>query len=159
MSLAEDKTAPTVSRAEMEATRIARFADLKRFNVAFVDSLLPEHRKQNIKVIGKGVVEDPRMTPPINEDHGFTVAYITCMPGCGAALHAHETAEVFIPMNGPLTVYWGPDGEEETVLAPLDTISVPQGVLRRWRAGRAPATAASIPEVDLIAARRGIALP
>jgi quercetin dioxygenase-like cupin family protein len=133
MSLAEDKAGPSLSLDEMEATRIARFADLKRFNVAFVDSLLPEHRKQNIKVIGKGVVEDPRMTPPINADHGFTVAYITCMPGCGAALHAHETPEVFIPMNGPLTVYWGPEGEEETVLAPLDTISVPEGIMRGFR--------------------------
>lgn len=133
MSLAEDKPAPQIGREEMEATRIARFRDLKRFNVAFVDSLIPEHRKQNIKVIGKGVVEDPRMAPPINEDHGFTVAYITCMPGCGAALHSHETAEVFIPMNGPLTVYWGADGEEATVLEPLDTISVPKGVMRGFR--------------------------
>jgi len=133
MSLAEDKSAPKISREEMETTRIARFKDLKRFNVAFVDSLLPEHRKQNIKVIGKGVVEDPRMAPPINEDHGFTVAYITCMPGCGAALHSHETAEVFIPMNGRLTVMWGENGEEETLLEPLDTCSVPQGVMRGFR--------------------------
>lgn len=41
----------------------------------------------------------------------------------------------------------------------LTVEEVPQGVLQRWRAGRAPATAARIPEVDLIAARRGIALP
>ena len=133
MSLAQDKDAPSIPRAEMEATRIARFKDLKRFNVAFVDSLLPEHRKQNIKVIGKGVVEDPRMSPPINEDHGFTVAYITCQPGCGAALHSHETAEVFIPMNGRLAVFWGDNGEEETILDPLDTCSVPKGVLRGFR--------------------------
>jgi quercetin dioxygenase-like cupin family protein len=133
MSVAEDRPAPRISRAEMEATRVARFKDLKRFNVAFVDSLLPGHRKQNIKVIGKGVVEDKRMAPPINEDHGFTVAYITCQPGCGAALHSHETAEVFIPMNGRLAVFWGDDGEEEVILEPLDTVSVPKGVMRGFR--------------------------
>lgn len=124
---------PKVSVEEMEASRIARFKDLKRFNVAFVDSLLPEHMKQNLKVIGRGVVEDPRMAPPINEDHGFTVSYITCKPGCGAALHSHLTPEIFIPMNGRLVVFWGDDGEEETTLDPLDTISVPQGVMRGFR--------------------------
>jgi len=41
----------------------------------------------------------------------------------------------------------------------LTVEEVPEGVLQRWRAGRAPMTAASIPEVDRIAARRGIALP
>lgn len=41
----------------------------------------------------------------------------------------------------------------------LTVEEVPQGVLQRWKAGRAPMTAASIPETDRIAARRGIALP
>ena len=127
------RAAPQISRAEMERTRVARFADLKRFNLAFVDSLLPEHKKQNIKVIGKGVVEDPRMAPPITADHGFTVAYIRCQPGTGAALHSHETPEVFIPLNGNLVVTWGENGEEETLLAPWDTISVPEGVMRGFR--------------------------
>ncbi|MBO6784686.1 MAG: cupin domain-containing protein [Alphaproteobacteria bacterium] len=124
---------PKVSAEEMEATRVARFRDLKKFNVAFVDSLLPEHRKKNLKVIGRGVVEDPRMSPPIAEDHGFTVAFITCEPGQGAGLHSHETAEVFMPLNGNLVVYWGDDGEEELELEPWDTISVPQGVMRGFR--------------------------
>jgi [ribosomal protein S5]-alanine N-acetyltransferase len=41
----------------------------------------------------------------------------------------------------------------------LTVEEVPQGVLQRWRAGSAPVNAAQIPEVDLIAARRGIWLP
>ena len=80
MSNATKHVSPKVSRDEMEATRVARFKNLKKFNVAFVDSLLPEHKKKNLKVIGRGVVEDPRMNPPIAADHGFTVAFITCDP-------------------------------------------------------------------------------
>lgn len=41
----------------------------------------------------------------------------------------------------------------------LTVEEVPQGVLQRWKAGRVPPGAASIPEVDLIAARHGITLP
>ncbi|MEP4379585.1 MAG: cupin domain-containing protein [Alphaproteobacteria bacterium] len=133
MRNAAEHVSPKVSAEEMEATRVARFKDLKKFNVAFVDSLLPEHRKKNLKVIGRGVVEDPRMSPPIAEDHGFTVAFITCDPDTGAALHSHETAEVFMPLNGSLIVYWGDDGEEELTLEPWDTISVPEGVMRGFR--------------------------
>ena len=133
MSNSAEHVSPKVSAEDMEATRVARFKDLKRFNLAFVDSLLPEHRKKNLKVIGRGVVEDPRMSPPIAEDHGFTVAFITCDPNTGAALHSHETAEVFMPLNGSLIVYWGDDGEEELTLEPWDTISVPEGVMRGFR--------------------------
>ena len=133
MSNATKHVSPKVSRDEMEATRVARFKNLKKFNVAFVDSLLPEHKKKNLKVIGRGVVEDPRMNPPIAADHGFTVAFITCDPNTGAGLHSHETTEVFMPLNGSLIVYWGDDGEEELLLEPWDTISVPECVMRGFR--------------------------
>jgi mannose-6-phosphate isomerase-like protein (cupin superfamily) len=113
-------------------TRMARFADLKPFGLAFVDSLLPEGRKKNLKVIGRGVVENPAMQPPINDDHGFTVSYIKVPPQGGAGLHSHLTPEVFIPMNGPMHVLIG-DDKEEVVLQPLDVISVPNGVMRGFR--------------------------
>lgn len=116
----------------IEATRVARFDKLKPFSLAFVDSLLPDGRKKNLKVIGRGVVENVDMQPPIGDDHGFTVSYIVVPPGGGAGLHAHKTAEVFIPMNGPLTVLIG-DDKEELVLQPLDVVSVPQGVMRGFR--------------------------
>lgn len=41
----------------------------------------------------------------------------------------------------------------------LTVEEVPQGVLQRWKAGRVPPGAATIPEGDRIAARRGISLP
>lgn len=116
----------------IEHTRVARFKDLKPFELAFVDSLLPDGRKKNLKVIGRGVVENPAMQPPITGDHGFTVSYIVVPPGGGAGLHAHRTAEVFIPINGPMNVLIG-DGKEEIVLQPLDAISVPHEVMRGFR--------------------------
>jgi quercetin dioxygenase-like cupin family protein len=116
----------------IESTRVARFDQLKPFSLAFVDSLLPEGRKKNLKVIGKGVVENAEMQPPISEDHGFTVSYIVVPPGGGAELHSHKTPEVFIPMNGPLSVLIG-DDREIVMLKPLDVVSVPTGVMRGFR--------------------------
>lgn len=123
---------PSELLKQIEATRVARFKNLKPFSLAFVDSLLPEGRKANLKVIGRGVVENAAMQPPINDDHGFTVSYIVVPPGGGAGLHAHKTPEVFIPINGPLTVLIG-DDKEELPLAPLDVCSVPTGVMRGFR--------------------------
>ena len=118
--------------AKIEATRVARFKDLKPFSLAFVDSLLPDGRKRNAKVIGKGVVENPAMSAPIAEDHGFTVSWILVPPGGGAGLHSHKTPEIFIPINGVLTVLIG-DSDQEIELQPLDVISVPTGVMRGFR--------------------------
>lgn len=117
---------------KIQRTRVARFKDLKPFELAFVDSLLPDGRKKNLKVIGKGVVENPAMQPPIADDHGFTVSYIQVPPNGGAGLHSHKTFEVFVPINGTLNVFIG-DEKEEIVLQPLDVISVPEGTMRGFR--------------------------
>jgi len=118
---------------QMEETRTARFKNLDPLEMAFVDSLLPGGRKQNLKVIGRGVVENPNMRVPITEDHGFTVSWIRLPPGGGAHLHSHLTPEVFIPFDGPIRVFWGDNGQHSTVLEPKDTISVPVGVMRGFR--------------------------
>ena len=31
----------------------------------------------------------------------------------GAALHSHSTVEVFIPLSGTWSIYWGDEGEQE----------------------------------------------
>jgi quercetin dioxygenase-like cupin family protein len=117
---------------QIKRTRVAHFKDLKPFPLAFVDSLLPDGRKTNLKVIGKGVVQNPDMVPPINDDHGFTVSYIVVPPGGGAGLHTHRTAEIFIPINGRMHVLIG-DEKEEIVLDPLGVISVPVELMRGFR--------------------------
>jgi mannose-6-phosphate isomerase-like protein (cupin superfamily) len=110
--------------------QIARFADLKPFGRAFLDSYIPSYEKENFRVIGSGVFEDPAARPVIGGNHGFSVGYIRCQPGKGAALHSHETLEVFIPMNGKMTVTYGQKGEHVVTLEEWDTISIPVGVMR-----------------------------
>jgi uncharacterized RmlC-like cupin family protein len=40
---------------------------------------------------------------------------------------------VFMPVDGKLAVFWGDQGEHEVELGPLDTITVPIGVMRGFR--------------------------
>lgn len=121
-----------VSMDEMTA-RVAKFDDLRPSKQAFVDTRLPEHERDIYNVIGKGVTEDADLAPAIADAQGFNVTYVGAEPGKGAALHAHPTVEVFIPMTGRWAVYWGDEGENEIELAPFDCVSVPVGVMRGFR--------------------------
>ncbi|MSQ26029.1 MAG: cupin domain-containing protein [Dehalococcoidia bacterium] len=115
------------------STRVARFQALKPSLQAFVDTRLPEHRREIFNVIGRGVTEDASLQPAIAEAEGFNVTYIKAEPGKGAALHAHATVEVFIAMSGQWAVYYGDEGREEMALGPWDVVSVPAGVMRGFR--------------------------
>ncbi|MEM8590532.1 MAG: cupin domain-containing protein [Pseudomonadota bacterium] len=121
-----------VSPAEM-AGRIARFKELTPSKQAFVDTRIAEYERDIYNVIGWGVTEDPNLAPAIPNAEGFNVTYVGAEPGKGAALHAHETVEVFIPLSGRWTVYWGDEGEHEATLEAFDCISVPTGVMRGFR--------------------------
>lgn len=121
-----------ISVAEMEK-RTARYKDLKPSKQAFVDTRIPEHARDIFNVIGRGVTEDPSLAPAIGDARGFGVTYVGAEPGCGAALHAHQTIEVFVPMSGRWAAYWGEGGDKEIVLEPFDVISFPPGVLRGFR--------------------------
>lgn len=122
-----------ISVDEMERTRVARRRDLKAFPESFVDTVIPEYKRNLFSIIGAGVFEDAAMRPAIADEHCFTVSMIEVEPGQGAGLHAHDTEEVFIPMNGKFAVYWGDDGENEIELDAMDTVSVPIGVMRGFR--------------------------
>ncbi len=113
--------------------RVARFKDLKPNRQAFVDSRLPGHERDIFNVIGTGVNEDPGTRPAIADARDFTLTYVGAEPGKGAALHDHPTVEVFIPISGRWTIYWGAAGEHEIELGPADTMSVPPGVMRGFR--------------------------
>ena len=121
-----------ISQDEM-AERVARFDKLQVSPQAFVDTRLPGHERDIFNVIGKGVTEDSSLKPAIGDAQGFNVTYTSAEPGNGAALHAHPTVEVFIPMSGKWSVFWGDEGEEEVILGPWDVISVPVGVMRGFR--------------------------
>ena len=129
--------AKNVSLEEME-TFVARFDSLRGSDEAYVDSRLPGHRRFKINLIGMGVVEAddaPELRPNIPlPAHGFNLGMIQAEHGNGAALHAHRTEEVFMPLVGPWAVVWlTGEGEKEIVLDPFDAISVPIGVYRGFR--------------------------
>lgn len=115
------------------APRVARLADLQPSKQAFVDTRLPEHFRDIYNVIGRGVTEDPDLAPAITDARYFSITYVGAEPGKGAALHAHETIEVFIPMTGKWSAYWGEDGTKEIILNQFDVVSFPPGVLRGFK--------------------------
>ncbi len=121
---------PTI--AEMEA-RVARFATLTPSKQAFVDTRIPQYERDIYNVIGRGVTEDPALAPAINDSRYFGITYVGADPGKGAALHAHQTIEVFIPLTGTWACYWGEDGAKEIIVGPHDVISFPPGVYRGFR--------------------------
>lgn len=113
--------------------RVARFEDLEANTQAFVDSRIPGHERNIYNVIGTGVNEDPETEPAIAAAEDFTITYIGAEPGKGAALHAHPTVEVFVPITGSWAIYWGGEGGQQLVLGQADVISVPPGVMRGFR--------------------------
>lgn len=48
----------------------------------------------------------------------FSLTLVHAAPGKGAALHAHPTVEVFMPLSGRWAIDWGDAGEHEIVLEP-----------------------------------------
>ena len=110
--------------------RVARFKDLAFGEVAGLDTLFPEHARKIAHVIGSAACEDPALRPSIPEAEDFHVVIIRAEQGKGASLHSHPTVEVFMPLSGEWTIYWGDEGEHEIRLGLHDTISVPAGVMR-----------------------------
>ncbi len=121
-----------VSKEDM-LKRVARFKDLKSSDQAFVDSKIPGHERNIFNVIGRGVTEDTNLSPAITAVQDFNVTYVGASPGKGAALHSHSTVEVFIPLSGKWSIFWGDEGEQEIILETWDTVSVPTGIMRGFR--------------------------
>ncbi|MBY4892787.1 hypothetical protein A8B78_10920 [Jannaschia sp. EhC01] len=121
-----------ISVEEMQA-RVARYRELKASPQAFVDTRIPEYERDIYNVIGRGVTEDAGLAPSIIDSRYFGITYVGAEPGKGAALHAHETIEVFIPLVGRWAAYWGENGDKEIELDLFDVISFPPGVYRGFR--------------------------
>lgn len=71
---------------------------------------------------------------PIKGAPGVVLSIAECPPGDGPAMHIHEqTIENFFCLSGRFEIAWGDPGEEQSVtLDPLDFVSVPPGVLRKF---------------------------
>src|ERR1700739_4124143 len=104
------KPVPQVSVEQMENDQIARLAEAKGSDIAFLDQRIPAYRREIINIIGTGVTEnvtDPNLAPKIKAPaHGFAIAYARAPKGCGAALHRHPTEEVFVTLKGKWEIYW-----------------------------------------------------
>src|SRR5262245_32563928 len=71
---------------------------------------------------------------PIKGAPGTVLSIAECPPGNGPSMHIHEhTIENFFCLSGRFEIAWGDRGEEQNVvLEPLDFISVPPGVPRKF---------------------------
>jgi len=139
-----------VSRADMLA-RVARFADLGRSVGGFPDSNLPGCERALLNAIGfdppdevgPGVSDDDDLTMspvgdkasqasavPISE--GFNLGFVECLPGSGVMTHHHDTNETFVVMQGRWRFTWNDADDEYVDLGPLDTVTFPVGLSRRF---------------------------
>ena len=90
----------------MESERISHFGDLKSSAKAFIDTLIPGYERDLYNIIGRGVVEDKELQPPINDNRHFNLDMIKAEPGKGASPHIHATNEVFFALSGKWAIYW-----------------------------------------------------
>jgi mannose-6-phosphate isomerase-like protein (cupin superfamily) len=142
--MADWKEIRTWSRGEM-MKRVARFKKLKGSDGGLPDSPLPECKRTLYAVIG---FQDPKssseaVTSPVGSDasampaigiaEGFNLGYCKAKPGRGPLMHNHDTNETFIAMTGRWRCEWNEgDAMEYVDLDPLDVISFPTGVARRF---------------------------
>ena len=125
--------------------RVARFKRLKGSDGGLPDSPLPECRRKLYAVIGfqppdtdseaatSPVGDDASAMPAIAIAEGFNLGYCKAKPGKGPLMHNHDTNETFITMTGRWRCEWNEGSAMEYVdLNPLDVISFPVGVARRF---------------------------
>jgi hypothetical protein len=130
---------PRVSKDEMLAKHVVRFTDCRGSELAYLDQRIPGHEREICNVVGMNVTEnldDPALEPHLGTAHGFSLVYNRAKEGSGsgAALHAHQTEEIFVPLKGTWEVVWLEGEEEHSVrLDPLDVVNVPIGIYRGFR--------------------------
>jgi quercetin dioxygenase-like cupin family protein len=128
-----------VSKDEMNA-RLVRFKELDSYQKQQASNGIPQPILE--KIAANRVY--PMMVPadykgrsaaaPLKGLPGLAVTIAECPPGDGPGLHNHETTtENFFCLNGRFEISWGDNGEDSIVLEPLDMVSVPPGVHRRFR--------------------------
>jgi uncharacterized RmlC-like cupin family protein len=126
---------------EQMSHRMARFKDLKSYQYAneaaagipmAVLEKIAAHRVYPLMV--PETYTGRSAQAPIKSAPGVVLSIAECPPGDGPAMHIHEqTIENFFCLSGRFDIGWGDPGEEHSItLEPLDFISVPPGVPRRF---------------------------
>lgn len=128
---------PTMSGANASTEtrlqqRVVRYDDLVPCYNAFIDTRTPgSEAKENFTIIGPGVSENPAQHVHIAESHGFNIGGARQPPHCVNSQHSHESAEVFVVMNGAWRFDLGEDGTDaQVVVGPGDLISLPVRTFR-----------------------------
>ena len=111
---------------------VVRYVDLVPCYNAFIDTRSPgSEAKENFTIIGPGVSENPAQHVHIAEPHGFNIGGARQPPHCVNSQHSHDSAEVFVVMNGEWRFNLGEDGTDaQVVLGPGDLISLPVRTFR-----------------------------
>lgn len=139
--MASDEPGVTPTAAEMERTRIARFAKLGVIEAMSghdipqnVADLIWSRKLMPVIALGDGAKSAFGPTAPIIGAGGMTVTYAVCPAGTGPTLHKHhKTYETFTVMKGRFEFTWGDAGEERAELGPFDAVSMPPGLNRAFR--------------------------
>jgi uncharacterized RmlC-like cupin family protein len=128
-----------VTAADMNA-RTARFKQLDSYQTQQANNGIPQPILEKIAARRVYPVMVPKdytgrsAAAPLKGLPGLAVTIAECPPGDGPGLHNHETTtENFFCLNGRFEIAWGDNGEHSIVLEPLDMVSVPPGVHRRFR--------------------------
>ena len=119
-----------IDEAEMRA-RVWRFDALEGSPNAFIDAAVPGHERVLYGALGTGTA-DEQIVKAVKAAENFHIDFIKAGPGQGAALHSHDSEEVFIVMTGRWKVAWGTNGERALELGRFDGVSVPSGVMRSF---------------------------
>jgi uncharacterized RmlC-like cupin family protein len=126
---------------EQMARRTARFKELKSYQQQQQSTnAIPMEEMEKIAAHRVYPVMVPETYPgrsaqaPIQGAPGVVLSIAECPPGDGPAMHIHEqTIENFLCLSGRFEIAWGDPGNEQSlVLEPLDFISVPPGVPRKF---------------------------
>ncbi|MGE3772222.1 MAG: cupin domain-containing protein [Gammaproteobacteria bacterium] len=134
-----------VTRKDM-LKRVARFSQIKGSDGGLPDSHHPSAERILYNVIGfqPPPVEEGGMVSPVGDkaarlsaikiSEGFNLGFCRALPGKGPMMHNHDTNETFVAITGKWRASWeDPRGKVEHVdLDPLDVISFPPGVIRRF---------------------------
>jgi len=125
----------------MSNVQIARFSEIESQGPRFAAELdlpLAAYQKMTAEefylLLSSPKLGGPFATDPgISDDQGLVAAIVKCSPGQGPYLHAHyNTLENFVALDGSFRITWGDMGENETIIDPLDMVSVPRGVVRAF---------------------------
>ena len=125
----------------MSNVQIARFSEIESQGPRFAAELdlpLAAYQKMTAEefylLLSSPKLGGPFATDPgISDDQGLVAAIVKCSQGQGPYLHAHyNTLENFVALDGSFRITWGDMGENETIIDPLDMVSVPRGVVRAF---------------------------